>query len=234
MRVSHLQETIERSKAAFYESEEKEMLSGAEFVYVQSKYIQKRWWVLQGCVLLLLWILLKVSESSYDIRRGMGVAAPLFAILLLPELWKNQSADAMEVEGTAFYSLREVYAARIFLFALVDFLLLCTFSVATVASGKVLVEEIIVEFFLPCVVTCNICFRTLYSRRVDTRAIALLFCIVWCAIWIQIVINEKIYHAISIQIWFALFAIAVLYLGYAIYRGQKDCREIWEVKPRWS
>ena len=109
-----------------------EQLSRAEFLYQQSQYIRKRWWILQGGLLVLLWILLAVSESGVVVQKSMGVAAPLFAVLLLPELWKNRNAQATEIEGTAFYSLRQIYAARIFLFAMADFLLLFAFFAATV------------------------------------------------------------------------------------------------------
>lgn len=233
-RESGLQETIRKSKAAFSENEAESYLFGAEFVYQQSKYIRKRWWILQGSVLLLLWTFLEVTESSFCVRKSMGIGASMFAVLLLPELWKNRSAEAMEIEGAAFYSLQQVYAARIFLFAIVDFLFLCSFSMVTVLSGKMLIEEIIIQFFLPYAVTCCICFRTLYSRRVASETFALLLCIIWCGVWTQIVLNEKIYETISLPVWCAVFAAAVLYLGYCIYRGQKNCKELWEANPLWS
>ena len=102
-----LQETIRLSKAAFYEMEAQGQLSRAEFIYQQSRYIRKCWWMLQAALLLILWFLLAISESGSVVRKCMGAAAPLFAILLLPELWKNRSTDATEIEGTAFYSDRK-------------------------------------------------------------------------------------------------------------------------------
>lgn len=233
-RKSHLQETIRKSKMAFYEGEAEEQISGPEFVYQQSKYIHKRWWVLQGSILVLLWLLLEVSEGGLYVRKCMGAAAPLFAVLLLPELWKNRNADAMEIEGTAYYSLRQVYAARMFLCALVDFLLLCFFLAAAILTGKMLIEEIIIQFFLPYTVTCCICFRTLYSRRAVSEALAVLLCAVWCVLWIQIGLSEKIYEAISPLVWFLVIAAAVFYIGYCIYRGQKTLTFNGEVRTVWN
>lgn len=231
---SCLQETIRLSKAAFYEMESRGQLSSAEFLYQQSQYIRKRWWILQGGLLMLLWILLAVSESGVVVQKSMGVAAPLFAVLLLPELWKNRNADAMEIEGTAYYSLRQVYAARMFLCALVDFLLLCFFLAAVILTGKMLMEEIIIQFFLPYTVTCCICFRTLYSRRAVSEALAVLLCAVWCVLWIQIGLSEKIYEAISPLVWFLVIAAAVFYIGYCIYRGQKTLTFNGEVRTVWN
>lgn len=65
----------------------------------------------------------------------MGAAAPLFALLILPELWKNQSSHTLEIECTTCYSLRQIYGARIFLFALVDITLLSIFSLTAIGSG---------------------------------------------------------------------------------------------------
>lgn len=224
-----LRETIRQSKRAFYESEAKETLSYTEFLYQQSGYIRKRWWVMQGGILLLLWLGLEVTESGFYVQRLMGAAAPLFAVLLLPELWKNRNTGALELEGTAYYSLRQIYAARILLLAMVDLLLLSVFSAAAVLTEKVLIEEMIVQFFLPYLVTCCICFHTLYSYKAVSETFALFLCMVWCAVWTELVLNE-IYEKISFPIWLALTAAAVLYLGYCIQKGQRGCRELWEVK----
>ncbi len=37
----------------------------------------------------------------------MGILAPSFVILILPELWKNRSNGAMEVEGATFFFHKE-------------------------------------------------------------------------------------------------------------------------------
>ncbi len=227
---SCLQETIRLSKAAFYEMESRGQLSSAEFLYQQSQYIRKRWWILQGGLLMLLWILLAVSESGVVVQKSMGVAAPLFAVLLLPELWKNRNAQATEIEGTAFYSLRQIYAARIFLFAMADFLLLFAFFAATVLTGKMPPEEMLLQFFLPYSVTCCICFGTLYSRKMFSETFALLACSVWCILWIQAAANEKIYGMISVPAALAVTAAAVFYSGYCIFRGQEGWRNLYAAR----
>ncbi len=225
-------ELIQKSKAAFYENQAREMLTPAEFLYQQGRYIRKYWWILQAGVLLMLWVLLDATGSSAYTQRCMGVAAPLFAVFLLPELWKDKSGGA-EIECIAYYSLRQIYAARMFLFALVDFLLLCCFSLAMVLPGKILAAELAVHFFLPYVVTCCICFRTLYSRMVS-ESLALVLCLVWCLIWNRLVLDERVYAVISPPIWFMMLTMALVYLGYSIYKGQKNLKEIWEVWPSWN
>lgn len=226
-------ELIEKSKEAFYENEARDILTMAEFLYQQSRYIRKYWWALQGGVLFVLWILLELTNSSFYTRRCMGAAAPLFAVLLLPELWKNRNGGAIEIECASYYSLRQIYAARMLLFALVDFLLLCGFFLAMILNGKFFVSDMVIHFFLPYIVTCCICFRTLYSQAVS-EALALMLCMVWCVVWNQIVLNEKVYAAISPAVWLFMLVAALLYLGYSIYKGQKNYKEIWEVKSLWN
>ncbi|MDE7224258.1 MAG: hypothetical protein K2O34_10825 [Acetatifactor sp.] len=227
---SSLQEALRRSRQAFYENEAADTLSDAEFLYQQSRYIHKRWWLLQACVLMVLWYVLKMTGGGFYIQRYLGVAASLFAILVLPEMWKNRSAKAMELESAAYYSLRQVYAARIFLFALVDFALLCGFFLVAVSSGVIGVEEMLVQFFLPYIVTCCICFKALYSHRIDSEAFALLLCIVWSLVWLLILSDEKIYGTVTWPVWCAMLSVAVIYLGYCIRQGQRNCEKLFLVR----
>lgn len=227
--------TVQAAKTAFYESEANAPLTRLEFLYQQSLYIRKHWWALQAGILLLLWLTLEFSGSdSFLPKSMMGASAPLFALLILPELWKNRSANALEIECTACYSLRQIYGARIFLFALVDFLLLGIFSLTAVGTGKLPAEDLIIQFILPYLVTCCICFHTLYSRRINSEAFAVFLCMVWYFLWMGFLLNETIYQAITLPLWLVMTIIAALYLGYCIRAGQKSCKTIWEVKTQWN
>lgn len=229
-----LQKALLKSRQAFCESERADVLSPREFLFLQGRYIRKHWWLLQGAILAALWLLLELTRSSYYMQSYMGIAASLFGILVLPELWKSRSVGVMEIEGAAYYSLRQIYAARIFLFALVDFALLCGFSLGTLLSGATGPEEIVVQFLLPYVVTCCICFKTLYSPRIESGTLALILCIVWTLVWILVVSDERIYRAASLPAWLAMLAAAAAYLGYCIWRGQRNCGNLLEVKSLWN
>lgn len=218
-------QTIFKAKEAFYESEADEFLSDMEFLYQQSKFIQKRWWILQGMVLSFLWMMLALTESSAYIQRYFGVSAPLFAVLILPELWKNKSSHAVEIEYTSCYTLRQIYAAKILLSAITDFLLLLLFSIASIQTGKILFHEIIIQFILPYSVTSCICFRTLYSWRISSELVTLFLCTAWCIIWMYLVADEKIYERIAQPTWLFLTFLSICYLGYCILRGQNHCKE---------
>lgn len=223
-----MQETICKAKTAFVENEAEDMISHAEFIYQQSRYIHKRWWILQGVVLGILWLVLQLTQSTFYIQRCMGVTSSLFAILILPEFWKNINQNALEIESVSFYSLKQIYSARILAFALVDCLLLGAFAVPILLTGKLLIEELIIQFFLPFLVSCCICFKVLYSNRAGSEIFAVFLCGVWCAVWTQIVLNEKIYEMISLPVWSIMTGISAFYLWYCIYRGQTGCMRMWE------
>lgn len=229
-----IQKTIEVSKVAFYAAEGTHTLSPIEFLYQQSRYVKKQWWLLQGLLLGILCLILYVSDSTMFTRRSLGIAAPLFVILILPEFWKNRSSDAMEVEGTTFYTIRQVYAARLTLFAGVDLLLLTMFFFGASFFAMVTIWELMIQFVLPFNVGCCICFQSLYNSRSGAEAFSILLCSVWTGLWVLVVLSEPIYNAISVPVWIALLAMSFVFLGYSVYKGQRRIYRIWEVKPSWN
>ena len=101
---SKIQKTISVSKEAFLSEESEQTVSHIEFLYQQSKFIKKRWWLMQGLLLAFVCFLLKNSETDFTVRRILGLTGSLFVILIYPEIWKNRSCDALEIECTTFYT----------------------------------------------------------------------------------------------------------------------------------
>ena len=227
-----LQKTIAASKRAFLEGERGRSVSRLEFLYQQSRYVKKTWWLLQGCLLMLVCLLLHQSGTDYEIRRCLGLAGPLLAVLVLPELWKNRSANAIEVECTTVYTLRSIYAARLTLFAGVDLVLLSLFFAAARVLTRVTVWEMLTQFLLPFNVTCVICLCTLSSRRIRSRSLSMTLCLLWAALWLLAVENELIYNAISAPVWAAALVMSFLALAYGVLRGQRNWKT--EVIPVWN
>lgn len=219
---------VTKARLAFCENEARGILTKTEFLYQQSQYIHKKWWVLQGVVLFGLWCVLICVNSDNYIRRSMGITAALFAVLIIPELWKNRQTNAMEVECVSLFSLRQIYAARMMIFAAVDLIFLSVFSLMSVCTAKLTVQELVVQFFLPFSVTCCISFQTLYSRRLHSEILSMFLCMLWSAVWLMVVQNDSIYSTVSVSIWNALLVLSVLYLGYCIRRGQRKCDTAWE------
>lgn len=225
----NIQETIRKSKEAFVMAEQEKMLSYHDFLWVQLKVIQKRWWVFQALILAALWIALTSIHNEGYITRSMGVMASLFVILMIPELWKNRSCDCMEIEAASYYSLKQVYAARMLLFGITDIFLIMIF-LGTASTGLHYgLSELIVQFLLPLCVTACICFGVLCSRHFFHETTAIILCMIWSAVWLLIVLNEKIYAKITVPIWFSLLGLAVLFLVFTVYRVLKRCNEYSEV-----
>lgn len=223
-----LQRTITRSKEAYWKSEMERNLSWKEFLYQQASYIQKRWWIAQGMILLFLWLALVLLKSSIYTRRCMGILAPIFVIMILPELWKNRSNGAMEVEGTTYFSLKKIYAARMLLFGMVDICLLSVFLIVSSFTLQIAFMDILIQFILPLNVTCCICFQSLCSKRNENVLSSLFLCLSWIAIWTMIVFKNNIYEKISIPIWTGLLVCSGFYLCYSVWRVWKSSETYYE------
>ena len=229
----HLEQTIRAAKSAYCEAESVRPLTRFEFLMEQSRYIRKRWWILQGLLLAALGLMLIRADSSFYTARSMGIAGSAFAVLILPELWKNRSCGATEVEGAAYYSLRQIYAARLTLFAMADLLLITAFGGLAVTAGGVPVTDLAAQFLLPFNVTCCICFQTLYSRRMQSEIFSVFLCGCWIAVWVEIVLG-KLYDRITLPVWCGLLALSAVYLVFCVACGQRNLHKLLEAEPIWN
>lgn len=226
---ARLKTTVWQSREAFFKEAEKIPPSYFDFFCQQTGYIRKRWWVMQLLALTVLWYCICNFSRRADLQRVMGVMAAVFAILLIPELWKSKTTGAMEVEGSTYYSLRQIYAARMLAFGIVDVGLLSIFMVITSATTPIQGKEIVLYFFLPFTVACGILFRVLCSRFIASQVGAVFSSLLWTAVWLLVVLNGQIYEKISGSVWAMLFAAAVCYLGYEVKRTLTTCESFWEV-----
>lgn len=233
-REAHRQETVRRAKLAFEASRDRRPMSRLEFLIQQSHTLWKGWWLLQGAVLLVLWRLLGADAGNWYTQRVMGILAPLFVVLVLPELGKNRAWGALEVECSTYYSLRQLYAARLLLFGLADLLLLTVFFSAALRSGRATPEELILNFLIPFLGTACLCFRTLCSPRPWAGRAALPLTMVWVVVWEQLVLSDRIYPLLVRPVWLLLLFLALVYLGACVLRLQKNCESIWEADPSWN
>lgn len=204
------------SGQTLYRAEEEGELSWAEFLWQQAGYIRKYWWVLQFLLLAGFWVLLRLAGTAAAIQRNMGVLAALFVIMAMPELWKNQSCGAMEIEGAAYYSLRRIYSARLCLFGMADVLLLTLFCGAVSGYGVMSLREMLVQFILPLNVNCCICFRILCSGRLHSEYGAVVVSILWSAVWSLFIHSDRIFAQISAPVWGGSIVISVAYLAFCI------------------
>lgn len=229
-RQAHVTKAIEASKESFFAAEEQKLLPYASFLYLQFRLIQKRWWLLQAAVLAALWVILPLQDPSVYGPRSMGVAGTLFVIFVIPELWKNKSSHSMEVEAAAYYSLRQIYAARMLIFGAADILLLTLFSGAASLFLRIAFVDLIVQFLFPTTVTACICFSVLCGKRGGlNEAVSMGACILWTGIWWFVLLNEAIYSTIMMPVLCLLFAMSLLFLGFAVKRAICFCDELWEV-----
>ncbi len=208
--------------------QDNKMASYFEFLFEQFKFIKKRWWILQGGVLVLLWIMLADMDGGDNTVRVLGAMSVIFSILIIPEIWKNRIFSAVEIEKTAFYSLRQMCLARTLLFAAVDLVLLTFFFGISACTLQIPLYHIIIDFLIPFNVSCCICFRLMYSKWKDMEYIAVFLSIVCIFLWSFIVSSDFIYQKISMPVWTGLLTVSGIYLVYCIHRSHTDCEIYWE------
>ncbi len=201
-----------------------------QFLWNQCKFIKKKWWVLQGCVLAVLWILLNDQGGAENTERITGTFAVVFAVLIIPEIWKNQRSSAVEIEKATFYSLRQICAARTLLFAMADLSMITLFFVITFQTIQIPLYSIIINFLVPFNVSSSICFRLLYSKWNGMEYVAVCASMVWTIIWSILVAYDPIYHKIVEPIWLGLVLMSFGYLIFCIRKSQFNCELIWEDK----
>lgn len=225
----NIEETIKKSIDTFCAIEQERLLNYWEFLWGQLRVIRKRWWIFQFLILLALWLSLPSLQSDQLMQRAMGVVAALFVILIIPELWKNQTYQSMEIESTAYYSLKQIYAARMLLFGIVDIVLVSFFCGLASVAWNVTFSQLVVQFILPMVVTSCICFGILCSKYPLSEVFAVTMCVLWSAVWILVILNEPIYASVAFPLWLAILGIALVFLIVTIYQTIYRCNNYWEV-----
>lgn len=233
VREAAVQAAVQAALTAYRRAEDAQPLTRLEFLRQQGSFLRKRWWVLQAGVLVLLWQFLQLAGSSYEMARAMGTLAPLFVVLILPELWRNRTAGALEIECTTRHSLWAVYAARMVLFGGADLVLLTLFCSAALVTGQVTPQDLVIHFLLPFLVTACICLRTLACRGDYAPWAALPLALLWTAGWVGIVLQQELYLRAALPVWLGLLALAAAYLCWTVSKLQTTCETVWEVSPSW-
>ena len=228
LREEHIKKTVELSKKAFYKGLEATECTWLEFIIQQLKFIQKRWWVFQFFLLAFLWGALYFGDREPTFQRQVSVLVPMFELLIVPELWKNVRHCSVEVENAACFTLREIYAARLTMFSLVDLLLLTVFFTVTTWTIHFTVLDIIIQFLIPLNVTVCICFGILCGRHFQSEYAAVGFCVIWAAVWYKLISVEQLYNSISGIIWVGLLLFTfggMLLLGKRLLKTSRECGE---------
>lgn len=228
VRETSVQRVVDRCEAVM-SSQGDSRISYFEFIYEQARYIEKKWWVLQGVVLLFLWYLLWNSGMEGDVERIIGNLAAVFAILIIPEIWKNRRYSSIAIEKAAYYSLRDICAARILLFAAVDMVMVSAFFVFTLYTVQIAAYKLAVDFLIPFLVSCCICFRLLCSRRRELEYASAVLCVAWNAVWIAVVADDAVYGRVAEPVWIGLILLSFGYLILCIRKSLLDCEIVWEV-----
>lgn len=204
---ANIRETINLSKKVFYEGLEDHACTWTEFIARQFRFVRKRWWILQFFVLVIMWAIMRSKGGEPQNCRYVFLLMPVFGMIIVPELWKDVRNNMTEIENTACFTLRQIYAARLTIFGMADLLLLTLFFIVTTVTVHFALFDIIVQCIIPLNVTMCICLGILCGQRFRSESVALGLCIVWTLVWHQIISNNRLYYAISKLLWAGLLAL---------------------------
>lgn len=228
-----IKETIRLAGRAFYEGQGDERLSYFEFLWFQGRFIKKRWWLLQAALLCLLWLLMAGGNGQGQIHREAAILIPAFAVVVIPELWKNVRSQAMEIESASYFTLRQVNCARLTLFAIVDLTLLSLFILSGAVVWHLTLLEIVTQFLVPFLSTCGIYLTIFCNRSLNSELLAVSLCLLWTAVWYFVVMDDGVYKTISLPLWMAAFVLSAAFVAAALCRIFKDSHQEWPVNARW-
>lgn len=199
------------------------------FIKGQWHFIEKKWWLFQGILLFLTSLYLTSSSFTHTDEKKLGIMGTLFIILMIPELWKNQSTHSTEIEQTTYFTLKQIYAARMILFLWVDITFIMVFCAFVTLSVQMTYLSLIINFLFPMIVTAIICFSILSRYEKMNESIAIMFCVVWNGLWTFCVTTLPIYESISPIIGVILFLIAILGLVVVVKNTLKRANDLREV-----
>ncbi len=228
-REEKIRETIQLSQEVFFLQEQNSRLSYWDFLWGQLHYTRRRWWALQAVLLLIAGQIIPEMENHFSRIRSIGSIGCLFVVLMIPELWRNKETDSTQVEAACLFSLRQVYAARITLFGIVDIALLTLFSFGLGGMGLSL-AEIISQFLLPATVTACICFWLFCGKQNWNEAVSLAACLLFGGAWWLLIMNESIYASIVPAVWIFLFGLSLVFLAFAVLKTVRGANHYWEVE----
>lgn len=225
-----ISQIVKKAGNVLYEQAEKNMLSYHQFLNIQLKQIQKRWWVLQAFLLIMICFWIHSDRDGYYVNRSLGIAGAMFIIFLVPELWKNEKNKCLEIEMSSYFSIRQIYAARICILGIVDIFMITVFGVVVHFACDQPVYSIVFQFLLPMVVTASICFKTLDGKNALNSGCAIIMCFIWVGIWWGITSIGGIYDAVIYPIWAVVLMAAIIYLIITIKQFFDNCNKYWEVR----
>ena len=208
--------TVFKATELIIEKEQISRINFAEFLIFQMKIMRKRWWILQGTLLLFACQWLYISGDANYIYRGMSIFATLFVILIIPELWGNMKFKSMEIEEASLFDLRKVYAAKLIAFGVVDTIFLTFFCTTATQFQNILFVDILKQFVFPVMIAATICMMAFSCSKPFNELATMIICIVANSIWMAVALSETIYSKITPLIWIGLFAVCISLIIYNV------------------
>lgn len=228
-----LLETINAAKKEYNRQMLLVPMSGLEFLFQQMLSLSKRYWLMQLAAFFAAAVSLGLLNSYTGINDRRiaycAIFAPILIIFSIPELWKNVSAKAYEIENSTYIDLRKVYFSRIVLVGMLDLVLATVLTAITVRAGGFSPYEAVIYFFVPFNFNSCICFSLLCIRRLSSELVAAGGCISGGIFWYLLVKDYHVYELLHTRTWYVLLVLSLVYIVFACKKFVESGRSYLEV-----
>ena len=119
----------------------------------QIKYISPYIWIVQAILLLLILFSLSLSTNGMNDRQTiitiLSVAAPIIALVAIPELAKSFSYNMWEIESTSKFNLQKLIAIRLIIIGVIDLSIITILIVTTSTFYEISFVNVVLYLLVP-------------------------------------------------------------------------------------
>lgn len=150
---SVIDKTVELAKLEFERTPIQYKIPFSELFVGQIKYISPYIWIVQAILLLLILFSLSLSTNRIDDHQTiitiLSVAAPIIALVAIPELAKSFSYNMWEIETTSKFNLQKIIAIRLMILGVIDLSIITILIVTTSIFYEISFVNVVLYLLVP-------------------------------------------------------------------------------------
>lgn len=224
---SVIDETVRLAKLEFERTPIQYKMSFRDLFVGQVKYISPYIWIVQAAFLFIVSGSLLLSTNTINERQTiitiLSVAAPMIALVAMPELAKSFSYNMWELESTSKFSLQKLIVIRLIIIGMMDLFIITIMVIITCTFYEMSFVNVILYILVPFSLANSIYLFILRKFRGKTGAFSCLIAGLFIAIGLgYLSMFNEWYVLTSTYIWIILFIFSLSTLAVEIVKLLKS------------
>lgn len=224
---SVIDETVDLAKMEFERTPIQYKMPFKDVLIGQIKYISPYTWIVQAAILLIVSCFLLLSTNGINERQTiitiLSVAAPIIALVGIPELAKSFSYNMWELESTSKFNLQKLVVIRLMIIGLIDLSTITIIVMATCTFYEISFVNVMLYILVPFSLSNSIYLFLLRKFQGKTVVFSCLIVGLIIAIALGFLSMFNMWYALtSTFIWIILFTFSVSTLAHEIIRLLKS------------